>query len=129
MQKVQKVITVEYFQKLFSTSNPNNSMDILSSLAPRVFAGVNRELIKPASKEKIKKRFLASKEEVLQYLMVCRLIWDVVGDQVIFEVQGFFETGCFSPELNFTHFNLFPEKTESEEHGGFATNKSVFGVI
>lgn len=47
-------IAVDYFQKLFSTSNMDNAVDVLDGLPLQVSNAVKWELIKPLSKEEIK---------------------------------------------------------------------------
>lgn len=86
------IIAVDYFQKLFSTLNPKNGMAILSGLSPRVSADMNRDLIKPVSREEIKKAAFSIKggstpgaDGMTAHFF--QTYWDIVVDKVISEVQ------------------------------------------
>ncbi|KAG7540714.1 Reverse transcriptase domain [Arabidopsis thaliana x Arabidopsis arenosa] len=111
-------VAASYFQKLFSSSDPSNSQDLLDGFAPRVTDEMNEMLIGKVSKEEVKiavfsiKASSAPGSDGMTGLFF-QQYWDIIGSQIVKEVTGFFEDGVFPKEWNFTQLCLIPKKINS----------------
>ncbi|CAL9233523.1 unnamed protein product, partial [Arabidopsis halleri] len=109
-------IAVKYFRKMFTSSHPKAATNVLSGMEPRVTDTMNRELIKPVTSEEIRDAAFAIKGDKApgpdgmtgQFF---QSYWTVVGQQVIDEVKGFFLSGSFPLEWNYTNICLIPKKS------------------
>lgn len=110
--------TIErYFQKLFTPNECNlDHMDeILSeAIKPRVTTEQNEGLIKIPSAEEIKKALFSIHPEKApgpDGFSAClfQLNWEVVGRDMVKEVEDFFKPGCMPSTINETQVRLIPK--------------------
>lgn len=107
-------VAVDYFSKLFKTSNPSNLSDFFEGFNPRVTSQMNEELTKVVSREEVRRAAFAIKPgsapgaDGMSGLFFQRY-WDVVGQRVTMEVQDFFRNGVFPMQWNFTQLCLIPK--------------------
>lgn len=108
-------IVVDYFQKLFTSSQPQDASTLLDGMTPRVTQAMNVELTKPITNAEIKQAVFSIKSSSAPGTdgmtgLFFQTYWNVVGQQVIEEVKKFFATGYFPAEWNFTQICLLPKK-------------------
>lgn len=88
-------IAVEYFRNLFSTSSPEFVSEALEGMMPRVTPRMNQILTRPVTGEEIKTTAFGIKGDNIPGAdgmsgHFYQAHWDIVGAQVISEVQSFF---------------------------------------
>ncbi|KAL1190943.1 hypothetical protein V5N11_020916 [Cardamine amara subsp. amara] len=108
-------IAVDYFRKLFTSSKPVHATELLTDMVPRVTENMNRELTKPVSRDEIRKAAFGIQSNKTPGAdgmtgQFFESYWDNVGEQVIREVNGFFESGQLPHEWNFAQICLLPKK-------------------
>ncbi|KAG7593815.1 hypothetical protein ISN45_Aa01g026030 [Arabidopsis thaliana x Arabidopsis arenosa] len=108
-------IAVEYFRKMFTSSNPSLILEALHRMVPRVTTSMNTELTKTVTSEEIKKAVFSIRGDSTPGVdgmsaHFYQTYWDIVGPQVIDEVQRFFQSGILPSEWNFTQICLIPKK-------------------
>ena len=112
---VEKV-AVDYFDKLFSTTNPAEFDSFLAEVPPGITAQMNQRLLR-----------LATEEEVIQTLFMMhpekapgpdgmttlffQHSWHIIKDDLVEVVNNFLVTGELDPRLNITNICMIP-KTE-----------------
>ncbi|KAG7536410.1 Reverse transcriptase domain [Arabidopsis suecica] len=109
-------IAVEYFRKMFTSSKPDHVTEALDGMRPRVTTRMNVELTKPVTAEEIKLAAFSIKGESTPGAdgmsgFFYQAYWDIVGPQVITEVQKFFQSASLPHEWNFTQICLIPKKS------------------
>ena len=107
-------IASSYFQELFSSTNPTDFRDFFEGFAPRVTDQMNRELLSDVSEEEIRDAVFSIKSSSApgpdgMSALFFQRFWKEIGEQVIKEVQEFFNQGSFDKERNFTHLCLIPK--------------------
>lgn len=114
---------VDYFHKLFSTSNPVFG-GVIESMQRVVTDEMNSKLLKNVSPEEVK-------EAVFQMgpwkapgpdgypAMFYQAYWGIVGEKVINAVQHFFISGCMDPKINVTHIVLVPKSSNPKKVSDF----------
>ncbi|XP_010513742.1 PREDICTED: uncharacterized protein LOC104789794 [Camelina sativa] len=107
-------VAVAYFRKMFTSSNPSAIMEALDGMVPRVTDSMNAELIRPVSALEIKNAVFSIKGEKTpgadgMSSQFFKEYWDVVGPQVVQEVQQFFASGHLPSDWNFTQICLIPK--------------------
>ncbi|KAG7551546.1 Reverse transcriptase zinc-binding domain [Arabidopsis thaliana x Arabidopsis arenosa] len=108
-------IAVEYFRKLFSSSKPDNVTEALEGMLPRVTANMNVELTRTVTAEEVKIAAFSIRGDSTPGAdgmsgLFYQAYWDIVGPQVVTEVQQFFQSGSLPHEWNFTQICLIPKK-------------------
>ncbi|KAG7593406.1 Reverse transcriptase domain [Arabidopsis thaliana x Arabidopsis arenosa] len=108
-------IAVAYFRKIFSSSTPEGISEALDGMAPRVTEEMNIKLTQPVTSEEIKVAAFSIRGDSTPGAdgmsgHFYQAYWDIVGSQVITEVQQFFESGILPAEWNFTQICLLPKK-------------------
>lgn len=102
-------VETEYFQKLFTSTNPGDFTSMFDGFTSRVTDCMNEKL----SKEEVKAAIFSIKScsapgpDGMTGLFFQRY-WSTVGDQVTKEVRDFFITGLFPTEWNYMHLCLLP---------------------
>lgn len=82
---------------------------------------MNHDLIKPVTNEEIRRAAFDIKGSSTlgydgMYGQFYQAYWYRVGDQVIKDVNSFFEFGYFPPECNFTQISLLSNKISDIHH-------------
>lgn len=108
-------IAVDYFTKLFHTSNPGDMEELLHGFEPKVTSRMNRELIKDVSEAEIHRAVKAIKGDSALGIdgmsgNFFQSFRKITGPQVIIEVKRFFETGWFPHDWNHTQLFMLPKK-------------------
>ncbi|KAG7581071.1 Reverse transcriptase domain [Arabidopsis suecica] len=111
-------VAASYFQKLFTSSDPTNPLDLLEGFEARVTDEMNDQLVGKVTKEEVKSAVFSIKPSSAPGAdgmtgLFFQQYWDVIGDQVFKEVARFFEVGVFPREWNFTQLCLIPKKVNS----------------
>lgn len=110
--------TIEkYFYKLFTpnVANSQHMKEVISeSIPPRVSDAQNGELIKLPLAAEIKDALFSINPEKApgpDGFSACffQTNWEVVGRDIVAEVQGFFTSGCMPRTINETHIRLIPK--------------------
>ena len=113
------VVASEYFQQLFTTTNPGTIEESLRYITTKVTEEMNQRLTCLPPDEEIKEAPFAINPEkapgpdVMTSLFYQRF-WSTVGKDVCSMVRGFFETGELDARLNRTKICLIP-KTDRPE--------------
>jgi len=108
-------IAVDYFQKLFSSSQLCDASNLLAGMLPRVTASMNVELTKPVTNEEIRQAVFGIRGSSAPGAdgmtgLFLQTYWSVIGQQVCEEVRNFFDSGSFPDEWNFTQICLLSKK-------------------
>ncbi|KAG7586642.1 Reverse transcriptase zinc-binding domain [Arabidopsis thaliana x Arabidopsis arenosa] len=108
-------IAVDYFQKMFTSSQPCDATTLLDGMSPRVTPAMNTALTKPVTNEEIRQAVFAIRSSSAPGAdgmtgLFFQSYWSIVGQQVCEEVKNFFESGSFPVEWNFTQICLLPKK-------------------
>lgn len=109
-------IANDYFSKLFESSASNNLTEFFTGLSPRATKIMNKKLIKEIGEGEIRDDVLSIKASSAPGSdgmngLFFQVYWDIVGVEVIKEVQEFFRTGSFPLDWNFTQICLIPKIT------------------
>lgn len=115
-EKITSTI-VDYFQKLFTPNNYDHSLmkeTISKSITPRITEEQNDKLTKIPSPEEIKEALFSIHPEKApgpDGFSACffQTNWSVVGQDIIREVQDFFNSGCMPRTVNEMHVRLIPK--------------------
>ncbi|KAG7552423.1 Reverse transcriptase zinc-binding domain [Arabidopsis thaliana x Arabidopsis arenosa] len=124
-------VAASYFQKLFSSSDPSNPLDLLEGFESRVTDEMNELLVAKVSKEEVKFAVFSIKPSSAPGAdgmtgLFFQQYWDFIGDQVFKEVAGFFDDGVFPREWNFTQLCLIPKRLKPLLPGIISPNQSAF---
>lgn len=111
-------VAAEYFQSLFTSTNPSDFQDIFQGFQPRVSHSMNTELIKEVTAAEVKNAVFSinpSKAPGADGMssLFYQQFWDVIGNQVTAEVCNFFQAGSFPTDWNYTQLCLIPKKVNS----------------
>lgn len=109
-----EMVATEYFQQLFTTSNPTNIEESLLYVTAFINKEMNQQLLRIPSDEEIKEATFAINPEKapgpdgMTSLFYHRL-WNKIGNDVYTMVQTFFATGELDECLNQTNIFLIPK--------------------
>lgn len=107
---IEKVET-EYFQNLFTSSQPDNFEEALRFITAQVTPEINTALTRFPTKEEIKQAIeeinpdKASDPDGMTSLFFNKF-WDVTANDIITMVKEFFSSDKFDPRLNQTNICL-----------------------
>ncbi|KAG7583540.1 Reverse transcriptase zinc-binding domain [Arabidopsis suecica] len=107
-------VAADYFSSLFKSSNPQSFQDWFSGFPSKVSAEMNENLIAKVTSTEIREAVFSIKASSApgpDGMTACffQQFWDIVGQQMIKEVKGFFELGVFPAEWNYTYLCLLPK--------------------
>ncbi|XP_019099588.1 PREDICTED: uncharacterized protein LOC109132435 [Camelina sativa] len=113
-------IAVEYFTELFKTFSPGNFEELLKGMALRVSDGMNQQLAAPVTAQEIKQAAFNIKGDSAPGAdgwigAFFRRYWSIVGDDIVKEIQYFFEDGVFPQDWNHTQICLTPKKDNANQ--------------
>lgn len=105
-------IGVDYFSKLFESTQPRDSCELLEGMETKVTAGMNRLLTRPDSEiNKVVKAIKGSTPGIDGTTKkFFHNYWNITGPQVTKEVKDFLSNGLLPLEWNFTQLCLLPKK-------------------
>lgn len=88
-------VAAEYFNNLFKSSNPQSFQSWFSGFLPRVYVDMNDSLIAVVSTEEIREAVFSIKASSApgpdgMTTLFFQQFWEIVGKQMIKEIQGFF---------------------------------------
>lgn len=100
-------MAVAYFQNLFQSNGPADTLELLAGMEPRVTERMNRGLIRHISDSEIKKAVKAIKSDSSPGVddmtdQFFQKFWHIVGPQVTEEVHRFFDSGQLPSDWNYT---------------------------
>lgn len=107
-------VAVDYFRKMFLSSQPTDLEDIFEDFSPRVSSAINLELVAPISDIEIKHAVFNIKGSSGPGAdgfngKFYQENWNIVGPAITLEIKEFFRTAVFPPEWNFTNICLIPK--------------------
>ncbi|KAF5442204.1 hypothetical protein F2P56_034891 [Juglans regia] len=113
-------IILDYFEELFTSSNPVGSTDFLCSLAGKVTSSMNKGLAQPYTEAEVTASLAQmhpSKAPGPDGMspMFYQKYWDVVGISVTKAVLTALNSGSFPSTLNHTNIILIPKKKFPEK--------------
>ena len=111
--KISEVI-IDYYQELFTTSQPDITSEFLDAINPGVTPQMNHMLTREFSSTEVKKALdqmypLKSPGPDGMPPLFYQYFWHVVGDSVVNSVINFLNTGVASPNFHNTHIFLIPK--------------------
>lgn len=107
-------VAVDFFRNLFRSTNPAPFTDWFNDMQPRVSEQLNMDLLRPVTNLEIKEAVFsinptkAPGPDGMSGLFFQKL-WTIIEEQVIAEVQKFFNFGILPKEWNYTHLCLIPK--------------------
>ena len=114
MEDVEKVF-LDYFNNIFTTSNPSNMKHIFQAIDTRVTIDMNKFLDKDVTISEIRhaldqmnpnKAFSLDGMTVFFY----QKYWDIIGHDIYIVVRDFLNKGEHSSRINQTNVVLIPKK-------------------
>ena len=117
--KVEDIV-VDYFEKLFTSSSPEDFTDILSAIQPKVTTTMNKELTRTFTAQEIRvalKQMYPLKAPRLDGmpLIFFQHFWGICGEVVTSTVLDFLNHGMSPPNFNESHIVLIPKIKESKK--------------
>ncbi|CAA7036802.1 unnamed protein product [Microthlaspi erraticum] len=114
-ESIEKVAT-DYFQNLFTSSQPENFEEVLRYVTAKVTPSINDALTCKPSKEEITSAIKDINPDKApgpdgMTSLFYQKFWDVTANEIICMVNDFFENEALDPRLNQTNISLIP-KTE-----------------
>lgn len=112
-------VAVKFYSDLFKSSNPPLFAVSFHDMRPRVTDQMNEELTQPVSIMEVQEAlFSINPSKALgpdgMSALFYQKFWNVVQEQVVREVQRFFEEGILPKEWNYTHLCLIPKIPDPE---------------
>ena len=112
-EDISKVI-VDYYHSLFTSVVGNRAETVTAALRPRVDAEENSKLIKCPSSQEIKDAVFSIHADKAPgpdgfSASFFHTNWEIIGPDIVREVQGFFEIGSIPPHINETNIRLIPK--------------------
>lgn len=112
-------VASKYFTKLFTSTNSEDFHILFQDFRPKVTEQMNTDLIRSVTKEEIKEAVFSINPTKApgpdgMTGSFYQAYWDIIGEQVIKEIQGFFEKCIFPSEWNYTHLCLIPKKVNAD---------------
>lgn len=107
-------VAVDFFTNLLKSSNPPPLSSWFDGMVPRVTPHMNDQLTKPVSAFEVKEAVFsinptkAPGPDGMSSLFYQKF-WSLMEDQVVKEVQLFFDSGVLPKEWNYTHLCLIPK--------------------
>ena len=107
-------VAIDFFSKLFKSSNPKPFDSWFQGMAPRVTDQMNWFLNKPVTAEEVKEAVFSINPSKApgpdgMSALFFQKFWSVVKEQVVNDVQRFFISGVLPKEWNYTHLCLIPK--------------------
>ena len=107
-------VATDYFEKLFKSSEGESLNGYFDGFEARVTDAMNQRLIREVTNAEIRDAVFAIKSSSSpgcdgMSSLFFQEYWDVVGEDVIREVKGFFQTGSFPEDRNLTQICLIPK--------------------
>ena len=109
-----EAVATEYFQQLFSSSNPTTIDDTLQYITASVTHDMNEQLMKIPRDEEIREAAFAINPEKApgpdgMTSLFYQRFWSTIGRDVCAMVRAFFESGEFDERLNQKNICLIPK--------------------
>lgn len=113
-------VAAAYFSQLFTSTNPDNFQNIFHQSykagaskgeVAAVSEEINQKLVRTVTKEEVKEALFsiyptkAPRTDGMTRAFF-QQYWEIIGDQVTKEIQGFFEKGQMPKEWNYTQISL-----------------------
>ncbi|XP_023634308.1 uncharacterized protein LOC111829455 [Capsella rubella] len=107
-------IATDYFNELFSTSNPSAFEEALGGIQTLISEEENRSLTQAVTEKEIKDAlFMMNPEKAPgpdgMTALFFQQAWGVVKEDLVFVVNSFFQDGVFDKRLNRTNICLIPK--------------------
>lgn len=107
-------VATEYFEKLFKSNGVSETNGFFTGFEPKVTEQMNQKLIKEVTEEDVRAAVFAIKPSSAPGCdgmngLFFQQYWEIIGPDVVREVQNFFHTGVFPEEWNFTQICLIPK--------------------
>lgn len=112
---IVQVIT-EYYSRIFMAQMSDSSLVIQEGISPLVTMEMNETLIAFPSANEIKEALFSIHPDKAPgpdrfSASFYQSFWDILGDDVVSDIQTFFSSNILDPRLNETHVRLFPKIT------------------
>jgi hypothetical protein len=109
---------IDYFTKVFTSSNPTNTGECLGNLSRRVTDEMNESLLKEYTTEEVEttlQQMAHLKAPGLDGSPACFFQdhWDLLKGEVCGVALSFLNSGIFDNTVNYTHIALIPKKKQS----------------
>ena len=113
-------VAVDYFNQIFSSSNPQAIDEVISVVDGVVTPGMNDELLKPFVKEEVQKALFQMHPSTApgpdgMSVLFFQKYWHIVGDDVSNAILDFLSSGRMLGSINFTHIVLIPKVIAPEQ--------------
>ena len=110
---VEKV-AVDYFENLFSTTNPTVFDSFLAEVPPGITAQMNQRLLRLATEEEVRQTLFMMHPEKApgpdgMTALFFQHSWHIIKDDLVEMVNNFLVTGELDPRLNITNICMIPK--------------------
>jgi len=110
-------IAVTFFEDLFSSSYPSSMDSVLEGFNKRVTEDMNQDLTKKVNEQEIYKAVFSINAESAPgpdgfTALFFQRQWPLVKNQIISDIELFFQTGILPEDWNHTHLCLIPKITK-----------------
>lgn len=107
-------VAIDYFNEIFKSSNPQSFQQWFQGFPAKVSARMNEKLTSEITKEEIRDAIFAVKASSApgpdgMSGLFFQKYWDIIGDQVVKEIQEVFQSGVMPTDWNFTFLCLIPK--------------------
>lgn len=106
----------EYFSRIFTAQMSDSSLAVQEGINPLVTEEMNETLVAPPSPLGIRDALFSIHPEKAPgpdgfSASFYQTFWDIVGEEVVHDIQTFFEANVLDPRQNETHVRLIPKIT------------------
>ncbi|CAA7051622.1 unnamed protein product [Microthlaspi erraticum] len=114
-KKEVEQVAVTYFDKLFTSSLPEDFTEVLEHVSERVTSLENNVLTRPATETEVREALFMMHPEKApgpdgMTALFFQRSWHIVKQDVLSMVNNFLTTGTLDERLNMTHICLIPKK-------------------